>query len=107
MLSIFTSVGSSLLSLLATLIDLSNADGVLSRLRTLFIVFNPPNFSLNVFGAKNSLVRLLVRYCYCLLPSGKRNSVLPVFNFFFFFFFDIKSIQVCKAWMTCHIQVPV
>ena len=87
MLSIFTSVGSSLLSLLATLIDLSNADGVLSRLRTLFFVFNPPNFSLNVFGAKNSLVRLLVRDCHCLLPSGKSNSVLPVFIYLFIFLY--------------------
>ena len=44
-------VGSSLLSLLSALKDLSNVDGVSSKLKALFILFNPPNFSLNVFGA--------------------------------------------------------
>ena len=60
-LSIYKSVGSSLLSLLAASKDLSNADGVSSKLKTLFIIFNPPNLSLNVFADKNSPVRLLVR----------------------------------------------
>ena len=71
--------GSSLLSLLAALIDLFSADGVSSKLETLFVIFNPSNFSLIVFGAKNSPVRLLVRDCQCLLPTRKSNSILPVF----------------------------
>ena len=44
------------------------------------MIFNSPNFSLNVFGARN--VRLLLRDCQCLLPSRKSNSILPVFEFF-------------------------
>ena len=71
------------MSLLAALIDLSSAEGVLSRLNTLFMIFNPPNFYLNVFGVKNSPIRLLVRDCQLLLPSRKRNSALPVFEGFF------------------------
>ena len=43
-------------------------------------MFNSPNFSLNVFGARS--VRLLLRDCQCLLPSRKSNSILPVFEFF-------------------------
>ena len=43
------------------------------------MIFKPTNFSLNVFGAKNSPVCLLVRDCQCLLPSRKSNSILPVF----------------------------
>ena len=54
MLSICKSVGSSLLSLLAALKDLSNAGGVLSIPKNFFIVFTPPNLSLQDFGAKNS-----------------------------------------------------
>ena len=46
------------------------------------MTFNPPNFSLNVFVAKNSPVSLLVRDCQCLSPSRKSKSVLPVFEFF-------------------------
>ena len=76
------SVSSSLLSLLAALIDLSSAEGVLSRFNTLFMIFNPPNFHLNVFGVENSPVHLLVRDCQLLLPSRKSNSVLPVFEVF-------------------------
>ena len=82
MLFICKSVGSSFLSLLTTLIYLSNADDVLSKLKTLFMIFNPPNVSLNVFGAKNSPVLLLLRDCQYLLPSKKSNSILFVFEFF-------------------------
>ena len=46
------------------------------------MMFNQPNFSLNVFGARNSLVHLLSRDCQCLLASRKSNSILPVFEFF-------------------------
>ena len=81
------SVGNSRLSLVAFLKDLSNADGVSSKPKTLFKTFNPPNFSLSIFAAKNALVRLLVRDFQWLLPSRKSNSVLTDFEFFFFFFF--------------------
>ena len=81
-LSISISVGNSRLSLVAALKGLSNAEGVSSKLKTLFRIFNPPNFSLNVFAAKNSPVRLLVRDCQCLLSSKKIKSVLPAFEFF-------------------------
>ena len=60
MLSISESVDSSFLSLLAALINLSREGGVLLILKNLSIVFNPPNFSVNVFGSKNSPVPLLV-----------------------------------------------
>ena len=83
MLSICKSVSSSLLSLVATVTDLSNANGVLYRLKTLFIIFNPQNFYLNIFAAKNSPVGLLVRDCQCLSASIKSNSILPVSEFFF------------------------
>ena len=53
MLPICKSVGSSLLGLLAALVDLSSAGGVLSILKKFFIVFIPRNLSLRVFGAKN------------------------------------------------------
>ena len=46
------------------------------------MIFNPANFSLNVFAAKNSPVRLLVRDFQWLLPSKKIKSALPVFEFF-------------------------
>ena len=46
------------------------------------MIFNPPNFYLNVFDAKDSPVRLLVRDSQCLLPARKSRSVLPVFEFF-------------------------
>ena len=82
MLSICKSVGSFLMSLVAALTDLSHADGVSSRLKTLFIIFNPPNFSLYVFAAKNSPVCLLVRDCQCLSASRKSNSILSVSEFF-------------------------
>ena len=61
MLSNCMSVCNSRLSLIAALKDLFNADGISSKLKTFFIIFNAPNFSLNVFAAKNSPVRLLVR----------------------------------------------
>ena len=102
-LSISIFVGNSRLTLVAALKDMYNAEGVSSRFNTLFMIFNPPNFSLNIFADKNSPVRLLVRDCQCLLPSRKRKSVLPVFEFFF----NHKLIHVCKAWITCHIQVSV
>ena len=60
------SVGNSRLSLVAALRDLSGAGGVSSKFKTLFM----PNLSLNVFDAKNSSERLLVRDCQC-LPSKK------------------------------------
>ena len=82
MLSICMSVGSSLLSLLAALINLYSERGVVSISKKFYIVFNPPNFSLNVFGAKNSPVHLLVRDCQCLLPLKKSNSILPALEFF-------------------------
>ena len=56
MLSICKSVGSSLLSLVALLINLFGEGGVSSRLKTLFEIFNPSNFSLHVFAAKTSPV---------------------------------------------------
>ena len=59
MLSICKSVGSSLLSLLAALIDLSSEGGVVSIPKNFFIAFIPPNLSLKVFGAKNSSVCLV------------------------------------------------
>ena len=71
--SISISVGNSCLSLIAALKDLSNPEDVSSKLKTLFMIFNSPNFSLNVFAAKNSPVRLLVRDCQCLLPSKKKQ----------------------------------
>ena len=46
------------------------------------MIFNPTNFSLSVFAAKNSPVRLLVRDCHWLLPSTKSKPVSPVFEFF-------------------------
>ena len=76
------SVGNELLSLVAALRDLSNAEGVSSRLNTLSMIFNLPNFSLNVFAAKDSPVRLLLKDYQCLLPSRKINSILPAFKFF-------------------------
>ena len=81
MLSICKSVGSSLLSLISALTDLSNANGVSSRLKTLFIIFNRPNISLSVFVTKYRPVRLLVRDCQCLSASRKSNPILPVFDF--------------------------
>ena len=86
-LSISYSVGNSRLSLVAALKGFSNADGVSSKLKTLFIIFSPPNFSLNVFAVKHSAVRLLVRNCQWLLPSRKSRSVLPVFAIFFIYFY--------------------
>ena len=71
-------------------------------LKKLFMTFNPPNFFLHAFAAKNSPVRLLVRECQC-LPSKKSGSVLPVFEISF----DHKSIYIGKTWATCHIQVSV
>ena len=56
MLSICKSVGSSLLSLVAALINLFGEGGVSSRLKTLFVIFNASNFSLHVFVAKTSPV---------------------------------------------------
>ena len=82
MLSICRSVGNSALSLVAALIDISSEGGVWSRLKTLFKIFNPPNFSLSVFAAKSSPVHLLVRDCNWLLASRKSNSILPVSEFF-------------------------
>ena len=82
--SICRSIGSSFLSLLAALTHLSDVDGVSSRLKTLLMMFNPPNFSLHVFAAKNSLVRLLVRDCQCLPALRKSTSILPVFECYFF-----------------------
>ena len=52
-LAISKSVGNSRLCLVAALNDLSNAEGVSPKLKTLFMIFNPPNFSLNAFAAKN------------------------------------------------------
>ena len=80
MLSISISLGNSRISLVAALKDLSNAVVFSSKLKTLFMTFNPPNFSLNVFAAKNSPVCLLARDCQCLLPSRKSKSVLPAFQ---------------------------
>ena len=79
-LSVSKSVGNSRLSLVATLKDHSNAGGISSKLKTLFIAFKTPTFSLSVFGAKNSPVHLLVKGYQCLLPSRKSNSILPVFK---------------------------
>ena len=56
MLSISKSVGNSLLSLVAALKGLSNAGGVLSTPKKIFIVFIPSNLSLKAFCAKNSPV---------------------------------------------------
>ena len=56
MLSIPKSVGSSLLSLLAALTDLSGEGGVVSIPKKFFIAFIPPNLSFKVFGAKKSPV---------------------------------------------------
>ena len=76
-LAISISVGNSRLSLVAALEDLFSAEGVSSRLKIFFMIFNPPNVSLNVFAAKKSPVHLLVRDCQ--LPK----SVLPIFLSFF------------------------
>ena len=81
-LSISISVGNSCLSLVAALKVTSNADGVSPKLKTLFMTFNPPDFSLYVFASKNPPVRLLVRGCQWISPSRKSKSVLPVFDFF-------------------------
>ena len=72
------------MSLVAALTDLSDVDGVSSRLKTLLMMFSPPNFSLNVFAAKNSPVCFLVRDCQCLSALRKSTSILPVFEFYFF-----------------------
>ena len=104
MLSICKSVSSSLLSLAATVTDLSNANGVLSRLKTLFIIFNPQNFYLNVFAAKNSPVALLVRDCQCLSASIKSNSILPVSEFFFILNWSrsAKPESPVTPWYLCN-----
>ena len=47
------SVGNSRLSLVATLKDLSNAEGVSTVPRKFFIALNQPNLSLTVFVARN------------------------------------------------------
>ena len=52
-LSISISVSNSCPSLVAALKDLPNAEGASSKLKTLFMTFDPPIFSLNVFAAKN------------------------------------------------------
>ena len=54
--SISKSVGNAALTLVTALKDLSKVGGVVSMPKTFFIVFTPPNLSLNVFGAKNSPV---------------------------------------------------
>ena len=64
------SVGNPRLCLVAALKDLSNSGGVPSKFKTLFIIFIPLNLSLNVFGAKNPPVHLLLSDCWC-LPSKK------------------------------------
>ena len=56
MLFICKSVGNSVLSLLAALIDLSSEGGVVSIPKIFFIAFIPPKPSLKVFGVKKSLV---------------------------------------------------
>ena len=68
-------------SLVAALKDLSNAVSVSSKFKTLLMTLNAPDLSFNVFGAKSSPVRLLVRDFQC-LQSKKSKSVLPVFEFF-------------------------
>ena len=78
--SISISVSNLHLSLVAALKDFSNAEGVSSKRKTLFMIFNPSNFSLSVFAAKISPARLLVRDCQCLSPSRRSKSVLPVFE---------------------------
>ena len=102
-LSLSISVGCSSISLIAALKYLSSAGGASSKIKTLFMIFNLPDFSLNVFSVKKSPVRLLVRDCQCLSPSKKNKSVLLVFEFVF----DHKWIYISKVWITCHIQVPV
>ena len=84
-LYISISASNSRLSLVTALKVLSNAEGLSSKLNKLFMIFNPPNFSVNVFAAKISPVRLLVRDCQLL--SSKScvvcfKSVLPVFEIF-------------------------
>ena len=102
-LSISISVGNSCLSLVAALKNLSNAGSISSKLKILFMIFNPLNLPSNIFVAKNLPVCLLVRDCQCSCLSRKSKSVLLVFEFFF----DHKSIYISKAWITCHIQVHV
>ena len=47
------------MSVVAALKDLSNAEDIASKFKTLFITFSLPNLYLNVFGAKNSPVGLI------------------------------------------------
>ena len=54
----------------------------LSKPKTFFTIFNPSNCSLNVFAAKNSPVRLLVRDYQCLPPSKKASQCCLFLNFF-------------------------
>ena len=46
------------------------------------MMLHPQSFSLNVFGARNSRVRFILRDCQSLLALRKSNSVLPVFGIF-------------------------
>ena len=90
-LSVSISFGNSHLSLVGALKDLSNAESVSSKIKILFMIFNPTNFSPNLFAAKNSPLRLLLRGCQCLLPSKQSKSVLPVFEFFLIINLSISS----------------